>query len=90
MKGCYINTKNISICLAFVLFSTSCPFTQYEQGHRHRGELGFSAVPVYYTSAKSLNVGLHLHYVHYFEGSKFGPGAGYEYVFDEHQKTIRI
>lgn len=51
----------------------------------HRNEIGVANAPVYFVYEKIFSYGLHLHYVHNLKNSKFGIGAGYERIFDEHK-----
>lgn len=56
-----------------------------EDHHEHfRNELGIANSLVYLGNAKVFSYGLHFHYVHNIPHTKFGFGAGYERIFDEH------
>ena len=55
-----------------------------KEHHHHRNEIGIANAPVYFMKEESFSYGLHLHYIHTFHESKFGLGAGYERIFDEH------
>ena len=63
---------------------------EHEDGHHdhfHTNEIGISFAPVYYWNKKDSPIyfGLHSHYVRRLGESRFGIGAGYEYIFDEHK-----
>lgn len=51
----------------------------------HRNEIGISIAPVYFVKEKALGIGLHAHYIFHIPETKFGIGAGYEKIFDEHK-----
>jgi len=54
-----------------------------EHDHFHTNEIGVSFAPVYFTSTKETNFGLHGHYIRRFGESRFGGGVGVEYIFNE-------
>lgn len=56
---------------------------KYEHHHGH--EIGASVGPVYFINEEEFSISTHLHYVYNFKYSKFGLGAGYEQIFDEHK-----
>lgn len=58
----------------------------HEHGHTH--EIGASVATVYFPKEGGFNVATHLHYVYNFSHTKFGIGAGYERVFDEHKHNF--
>ncbi len=51
----------------------------------HRNEVGIAFSPVYFVKEKELSTGIHAHYLYYIPETKFGIGAGYERIFDEHK-----
>lgn len=51
----------------------------------HKNEIGIANAPVYFVKEKILSYGLHAHYIRTIANSKFGIGAGYERIFDEHK-----
>ena len=62
-----------------------------EKHEHHRNEIGVANSAVYFIKEKSFNYGLHLHYTYTISKTKFGIGAGYERIFDEHRhNTIGI
>jgi hypothetical protein len=62
-----------------------------EMHEHHSNEFGAANSAVYFIKEKSLNYGLHLHYTYTIRKTKFGIGAGYERIFDEHKhNTIGI
>lgn len=78
--------------LFFFVFLGSVLFAQepehdheHEHEHHHKHEIGASVGPIYFVNEEELSVAAHFHYVYNFEHSKFGLGAGYEQVFDEHK-----
>lgn len=58
---------------------------EHEHDHFHANEIGISFAPVYFTNSKETFFGLHGHYVHRFGESRFGAGAGVEYIFNDEQ-----
>jgi len=52
--------------------------------HHHKNEIGIANAPVYFVKEKIFSYGLHLHYIRHIRESKFGIGAGFERIFDEH------
>jgi hypothetical protein len=50
----------------------------------HRNEIGVANSVVYFVNEKEISYGLHVHYTHTIAKTKFGIGAGYERIFDEH------
>lgn len=57
----------------------------HNHGHsNHRNELEVATSPVYFVKEEEFSFGLHLHYVRQIKDTKFGIGAGYERIFDEH------
>ena len=63
---------------------TDTDHTDTEGHHHHHNEIGIAMAPVYFVKEKAFSYGLHLHYLHNLGESKFGLGAGYERLFDEH------
>jgi hypothetical protein len=51
----------------------------------HKNEIGISYSPVYLLKEKVFSSGLHIHYVHNIQKSKFGIGVGYERIFEKHK-----
>ena len=60
--------------------------------HDHHGhEIGIATSGVYFLKEKEFSLGLHIHYLYSIDESRFGLGAGYERIFDEHKhNTIGI
>ena len=64
--------------------------TTKHEGHKshnhdhHKNEIGIANAPVYFVKEKVFSYGLHLHYIRNIRESKFGLGAGFERIFDEH------
>jgi hypothetical protein len=56
----------------------------HESHHHHHNEIGIANALVYFVKEEAFSYGLHLHYIHTVGESKFGFGAGYERIFDEH------
>ena len=78
------------ILYAFLLLTGLTASAQSEDGHsehhhNHRNELGIAASPVYFVNENEASFGLHVHYVRMIGDSKFGIGAGYERIFDDHE-----
>lgn len=80
----------ISILLFTMFFSFnsySQQINEHEHEHdctHHANEIALAGTYVYFPSEKAYAPGLHLHYVKYLPGTKFGLGLGYEKIFDEH------
>lgn len=81
--------------IRFLLFSLLLLFTfvvsaqePVEHEHNHEHEIGFSASPVYFVNENQFSVATHLHYVYNFPHTKWGVGAGYERIFDEHNHNF--
>ena len=55
-----------------------------ENHEHHRNEIGIANSAVYFVKEETYNYGFHLHYTRKFMETKFGAGAGYERIFDEH------
>lgn len=59
----------------------------HDKGHHHchhKNEIGIANAPVFFVEEKTFSYGLHLHYIRNIRESKFGLGAGFERIFDEH------
>ena len=53
--------------------------------HSHsQNEIGIANAPVYFVKENVFSYGLHLHYIRNIKNTKFGLGAGFERIFDEH------
>jgi len=50
----------------------------------HKNEIGIANAPVFFVKEKTFSYGLHLHYIRNIKETKFGFGAGFERIFDEH------
>lgn len=56
-----------------------------DKEHDHHGpEIGLSNSLVYLINDKEFTYGLHVHFIHSIQHSRFGIGLGYEKIFDEH------
>jgi len=56
----------------------------HEGHHHHKNEFGIANALVYFVKEETFSYGLHLHYIRTISDSKFGLGAGFERIFDEH------
>jgi len=52
--------------------------------HHHQNELGIGLTAVYLPGEQEIAPGTHVHFIHLLGESRFGIGAGYERIFDEH------
>jgi len=82
-----MNTK-LLLSLPLFLSTLFCIAQETHEHNQETHEIGFSVGPVYFTNEKAFSVGTHLHYVYYFPHTKFGIGAGYERIFDEHKHNF--
>ena len=57
----------------------------HESHEHHRHEIGVANDAIYFIQEKIFSYGFHLHYSYTIPKTKFGIGAGYERIFDEHQ-----
>lgn len=75
---------------AFTLSAQSgCMNHEEDHEHEHHeNEIGVAIAPVYFIKEKSTALGLHLHYVRPIAHSKWGLGAGFEKIFDDHNHNI--
>jgi len=85
MKSIFLNSI-VFILVAFFSVTNLIGQETEEHDHHHHSnsEIGISGSVYYFVVAEEYNPGIHLHYVYYFTHSKFGLGAGYERLFDEH------
>ena len=56
----------------------------HEGHHHHHNEIGIANAFVHFVNEDAFAYGLHLHYIHTIGETKFGLGAGFERIFDEH------
>lgn len=96
------NTFQMKYIVFFLLFAHTLSaqiedsHDHLEEGHSHDhiekpNELGIALAPVYFLNEEEVAFGLHIHYIHTIGESKFGIGAGYEKIFDEHgHNTIGV
>lgn len=82
----YFNIKiTLLIVLSLITFESISQVEKSHHNHNHSaGEIGASLSYYYLVKAEEFNPGVHVHYVYYFPHSRFGIGAGYEGIFDEH------
>jgi hypothetical protein len=81
-------SSKILLFLLTVLFSLNLLAQENEhtdEHEHHKNEIAMAISPVYFVKEKVFSYGLHLHYVRNITNSKFGIGAGYERVFDDHK-----
>jgi hypothetical protein len=97
-----INTFQMKYIVFILLFAQTIN-AQIEDSHDHSddehyhdhvekpNELGIAFAPVYFLNEEEFAFGLHIHYIHTIGESKFGIGAGYEKIFDDHgHNTIGV
>ena len=98
----FINSQQMKYIVFFLFFAQTIN-AQIEDLHDHSedepqhdhiekpNEIGIALAPVYFLNEEEVAFGLHIHYIHTIGESKFGIGAGYEKIFDEHgHNTIGI
>jgi|SaaInlStandDraft_5_1057022.scaffolds.fasta_scaffold144480_2 hypothetical protein len=72
-----------NLLLFFILVIGFSAFSQEEEGHFHKNELGISMAPVFFIPSEEVSFGLHAHYVKNIKSENFGIGLGAEYIFNE-------
>jgi len=75
------------LMFAFVVFAQEheAHDTENDHDHDHGSEIGASVGPVYFINEGEFSFSTHIHYVYNFKHTKFGLGAGFERIFDEHK-----
>lgn len=71
----------------FVGFMNQTNAQEHHENHNHdhhKNEIGIANAPVFFVKEKQISYGLHLHYIRNIKDSKFGIGAGFERIFDNH------
>ncbi len=56
----------------------------HQHHDHHKNEIGVANTLVYFLNEKTVNYGLHIHFVRGISESKFGIGLGFERIFDDH------
>lgn len=67
----------------------------HDHSHHHHAhqnnEIGLGNYLSYLAGEKEFAYSMHLHYLRYFNESRFGAGLGYEHIFDEHgHKSLTV
>jgi hypothetical protein len=90
--------KNTGLILGLLLFLTGPIILgqDHEHDHEHdyehssahhehpKNEIGFGNYLSYLAGEQEFAYSMHIHYLRFFEESRFGAGMGYEQIFDEH------
>ena len=64
---------------------------QIEHLHKHHNEIGVANGPIYFINEKEFSYGIHIHFIHSLDETKYGVGVGYERIFDKHKhNTITV
>lgn len=71
------------ILITLAILTTLSSFSQDEDTHFHKNELGVSIAPVLFMPSEEIAFGLHAHYVKNIKNENFGIGLGAEYIFNE-------
>lgn len=74
----------VFVIFIFVMNLVGQETMDHDQHEHSTSEIGISSSGYYFIKSQEFSFGCHLHYVYYFPHSKFGVGAGYERIFDEH------
>ena len=84
--------KTLILCFSILVIAVTNLSAQIlsdnHEEHHHKNDLGVANTIVYFVNEKTVAYGLHLHYIYNFPETKFGLGAGYERVFDEHKHNM--
>jgi hypothetical protein len=86
--------KIANILIVAFLFLTGQELLAQEHEHDHHhshhdhahpnNEIGLGNYLSYLAGENEFAYGMHIHYLRYFNASRFGAGMGYEHIFDEH------
>jgi hypothetical protein len=86
----------LTLVVSFCILSLQAQSDDHEHEehagvHDHHHEIGISNAAVYFAKEDLFSYGLHIHYLYGIAESRFGIGAGYERIFDEHgHQTIGL
>lgn len=83
----YSTTLILFILALRITAQSNVDSTHHCQHQHHKNEIGVSNAPVYLIAEKEVAYGFHAHYVRKISHTKFGLGAGFERIFDEHSHT---